>query len=279
MARECPARSCWRPARASEAGQLLRIITGLALASSAWVLIFRAPAWALVAGLVLTAILALREFFAIAEELGRHPFRIAGHASVLLWLLVPNLDRGLVSTVLPILFLSAGMLARKPVADALPSAAVTLFGVIYVAGPTLCAILLYEVSPHWLGFLAAVVACADSGALGVGRAWGRHPVAPVASPHKTWEGTLGGLLVGGLAGAGYAQAFLPGELGWLAGLALGLVLSVASQFGDLAESVMKRAASVKDSGTILPGHGGVLDRVDGLLFAAPTAYCYVTLVH
>ncbi len=258
---------------------MLRIITGLALACSGWVLIFRAPAWALVAGLVLAAVLALREFFAIAENFGRRPFRIAGHASVLLWLLVPNLDRGLVSTLLLILLLSAGILARKPVADALPSAAVTLFGVIYVAGPTLCAMLLYEVSPHWLGFLAAVVACADSGALGVGRAWGRHPVAPVVSPRKTWEGTLGGLLVGSLVGAGYAHAFLQGELGWLAGLVLGLVLSLASQFGDLAESVMKRAVSVKDSGTILPGHGGVLDRLDGLLFAAPIAYCYLILLH
>lgn len=120
--------------------------------------------------------------------------------------------------------------------------------------------------PQWLVFLLALVWAADVGAYFAGRAFGRHKLAPQVSPGKTWEGLAGGLvlalLVGG-AGAWWFAAPLPGVL------ALVALAALASVVGDLTESLFKRRAGVKDSSSLLPGHGGVLDRLDSLLAAAP----------
>jgi phosphatidate cytidylyltransferase len=122
----------------------------------------------------------------------------------------------------------------------------------------------------------------------VGRAWGRHKLAPSLSPNKTWEGTLGSvagslLVTGGLLGlaAGLAQwdstkLSYPEDVWYW--LVLAVVVNVAAQVGDLAESALKRSAGVKDSGSLLPGHGGVLDRIDALLLAAPVLW-YAQLIH
>jgi phosphatidate cytidylyltransferase len=115
----------------------------------------------------------------------------------------------------------------------------------------------------------------DSLAFFVGKAIGKHPLAPTISPKKTREGALAGLVGGILAGACIAAfATLPV---WQ-GIVLGMGVSIGSQIGDLAESAMKREAGVKDSGTLLPGHGGVLDRFDSLLFAGATVYYLQLLV-
>ncbi len=111
-------------------------------------------------------------------------------------------------------------------------------------------------------WLVIVVALTDTGAYFTGKAIGKTPFSPV-SPKKTWEGVIGGVLIATLAGAMYGVSFVSPILAVL----ISLVVSFASVFGDLFESYLKRKAGVKDSGTILPGHGGVLDRVDGYLFA------------
>ena len=116
----------------------------------------------------------------------------------------------------------------------------------------------------------------DIFALYGGRALGRHKLAPVISPKKTWEGAIAGL-VGSVAGALLAPAFFWRALPVHHAIALGLLLGVVGIAGDLAESLLKRAAEVKDSGSLLPGHGGILDRIDSLLFAAPVVYSYYAL--
>ena len=124
----------------------------------------------------------------------------------------------------------------------------------------------------WLVFLLAVVWLGDTAAYYVGRAVGRHAMAPHVSPHKTWEGAAASMLVAILVGAGFGHWSLGAPLTFAA---LAAFLNVAAQLGDLAESVVKRAAHVKDSGSLLPGHGGILDRLDAMLFAAPALWYYL----
>jgi phosphatidate cytidylyltransferase len=128
----------------------------------------------------------------------------------------------------------------------------------------------------WIFVLLAGVWAFDTGAYLVGRAIGRRPFFPWVSPKKTLEGVLGGLVVAVIAVC--LVLALAGQA-WWEGLVLGLLLGTVAQAGDLAESLLKRAAGAKDSGTLLPGHGGILDRVDSILFAAPVLVAYLGLVH
>lgn len=114
--------------------------------------------------------------------------------------------------------------------------------------------------------LLAMVAFADSAAYFVGKAWGKHRLAPSISPGKTWEGLLGGLLGGAVAGS-ISSVWVKTSL-WPI-VILGIIVAAASVVGDLTESQLKRQAGLKDSGRLIPGHGGLLDRIDGLLAAAP----------
>ncbi len=256
---------------------MTRVLTGLALAVGAWGLIFYAPVQVFVAAMVLLAILALHEFYRIAAKGGLQPLSKAGLVAALLWLLVPNLDRGFLASALALALLGAATLANLPVEKILPAAAVTTVGVLYVAGPALASILLHSASPHWLVLVVAAVAVGDSIALVVGKLFGRHQLAPVLSPQKTWEGTIASIAASVLTGTGYAALFLGGEISLAAAAVLALALNLASQVGDLVESALKRSANLKDSGSLLPGHGGLLDRLDGLLFAVPLTYGYLQL--
>jgi phosphatidate cytidylyltransferase len=123
--------------------------------------------------------------------------------------------------------------------------------------------------------LLALVWITDSLAYFVGRSLGKHPLAPAISPKKTWEGTLGGF-TGALFAAVILKLFLLEFWNWVDAIALGMIGGVGGQIGDLVESRLKRAVGVKDSGALLPGHGGILDRVDGLIVAIPLYYLYLT---
>jgi phosphatidate cytidylyltransferase len=117
----------------------------------------------------------------------------------------------------------------------------------------------------------------DSGAYLLGRAFGKHPLIPVVSPKKTVEGLIGGLAAAGLTGALTVSLFGL-DVHWVIGLLLGVVIGIVGVFGDLAESILKRQANVKDSGTLIPGHGGMLDRIDALLFTFVAGWYAATLV-
>ena len=127
---------------------------------------------------------------------------------------------------------------------------------------------------HLIFLLAGTVWCSDTGAYLVGRAFGKHQLGTPVSPRKTVEGTIGGLVVGTLIGFGLGIVLLKDTFSWLDAAFIGLLLSVLGQLGDLSASLMKRTAGVKDSGDVIPGHGGFIDRCDSLIFSTPALYYY-----
>lgn len=163
--------------------------------------------------------------------------------------------------------------ASAPVHDM----ALAFFGGVYIGwlGSTLLAI---RRLPHGAYFVALVYGCvasADSAAYFVGRQWGRHKLSPRVSPKKTWEGYAGGVVAAALFGA-VMGAFAPeSALTWAHGATLGASIGMLGTVGDLGISAIKRQVNAKDSGHLIPGHGGVLDRVDSVLVAAPVGYFYL----
>jgi phosphatidate cytidylyltransferase len=125
----------------------------------------------------------------------------------------------------------------------------------------------------WIFFLLAIVFAGDIGAFYAGSYLGRHKLCPSVSPNKTIEGSIGGLCANLLTGGVIKALFLP-TLSWPACMVMFLLIGTAGQIGDLYESVLKRSVQIKDSGTLLPGHGGILDRIDALLFASPVALIF-----
>jgi phosphatidate cytidylyltransferase len=184
--------------------------------------------------------------------------------------LVPILVLALVLAV-GILTLAGG----SPGPDSLPRAAIAVMAPIYVGLP-LGAIarvrLLY--GPEVVGVLALLVIVSDSAQYFVGRALGRRKLAPQISPGKTLEGALGGVVITAIAGATLAARWVPG-LTVPSGALLGLLVAAFGIVGDLFESLLKRGAGVKDSSALIPGHGGVLDRIDSWLFAGPVYYVFL----
>ena len=125
----------------------------------------------------------------------------------------------------------------------------------------------------WVALIMVITFSGDTGGYFAGRAFGRHKLFPRVSPKKTWEGAIGGVVLA-VVGALIVKALGLPEVGWLHAIALGILLDGFGVVGDLVESMLKRAHGVKDSGWIMPGHGGILDRVDSLLFTGPVAYAY-----
>jgi phosphatidate cytidylyltransferase len=190
---------------------------------------------------------------------------------------MPSLDMAFFLFVLGIAGLT--LWTRRPLVEALPAAGISASGLLLVAFPLTFAIRLHGLGmegPFLLLFALVITWVGDSAAYFVGRAVGKHPLAPHLSPKKTWEGTvasfLGSLLVAVLFGR-WLSAPLPHLL------AMAAVGNVAGQVGDLLESAYKRSAGAKDSGGLLPGHGGVLDRIDALILAIPVVWYYWTLVY
>jgi len=177
--------------------------------------------------------------------------------------------------------------ARRDPADGFAAWSSTAFGALYLGLLGAVAILTTQWTGgpaeeglwperRWILVLLAGVWSFDTGAYLVGRAIGRRPFLPWISPKKTLEGVLGGLVVATVV---VALVLWVSGSSPLEALVLGPLLGMVAQSGDLAESLLKRAAGVKDSGTLLPGHGGILDRVDSILFAAPVLAAWVALVH
>lgn len=151
-----------------------------------------------------------------------------------------------------------------------------LGGIAYIGGAWLCAFSLRALNPHWLLFAFLLCWAGDTAALYIGKAFGRHKLAPKISPGKTWEGAIASVAGGVLIGAIYAHYLIPA-----AALSFVLIIAaagnIAGQFGDLIESAYKRWGGVKDSGSSLPGHGGWLDRIDSSLLSVPVVYGMIAL--
>lgn len=159
------------------------------------------------------------------------------------------------------------LLHRTPITQAPAALGAIAYGTPYFGLPIASLCQLHHRDPWLVGLLVAIVWLGDTAAYYVGSAWGKHRLAPVVSPKKSWEGAIAGLAASLLATLAWSAYHL--DRVDLALLALGGITAVAAQIGDLVESIFKRASGLKDSGRILPGHGGALDRADALLFAAP----------
>jgi len=168
---------------------------------------------------------------------------------------------------------------KRALVEALPAAGISSSALLLVAFPLSFAVPLHGLGgmgPKFLLFACAITWAGDTVAYFVGRAFGKHPLAPHLSPKKTWEGAVGSM-AGSLVVAYAFSYWIKIPLGHL--LAMGAVGNVAGQMGDLLESAYKRSAGVKDSGGLLPGHGGILDRIDALILCIPVIWYYLVLVN
>jgi phosphatidate cytidylyltransferase len=270
-----------------------RILTALLLIPLVLALMFAGPLWLVTAVSAGVAVLAGWEFLGLARQVGANPPRIAVLVAILA-LFAGTYEYPDQSTAI-FGILALGLLIyctfHVPVDQVMAEASVSIFCLLY-AGLTLTAVPALRAEsngPSLVIFLLCAVWAGDIAALYVGRAWGRHKLAPALSPNKTWEGTLGSvtgslLATGALLGlAALLEMWNSTKLSyadevWWYWMALAVVVNLAAQVGDLVESALKRSARVKDSGTLLPGHGGILDRIDALLLAAPVLW-YAQLIH
>jgi phosphatidate cytidylyltransferase len=271
-----------------------RVLTALVLIPLVLLMVFLGPRWQWFFAMATAAVamLASWEFLVLAERSGASPPRIAVLVAIAA-LFVGNFQwPDQMAALLGVLCLSLLVYCTffKPVEQMMAAAATALFCLFYT-GFTLTALpALREQSngPSLVTFLFCAVWAGDIAALYVGKNLGRHKLAPSLSPNKTWEGTIGSvagsLLVTGLLLAlahwmqlhDWAALSFPEDNWYWMGLAV--LVNAAAQVGDLAESALKRSVGVKDSGTLLPGHGGVLDRIDALLLAAPVLW-YAQGIH
>jgi len=307
---------------------MTRVLTAAVLIPLVLLAVFRAPLWLfalLVAGII---VLALHEYLAIAEAAGIKPFKWLSYVIglvpiIVLWVSIlqalyfatprryaayPGVEMlrsfSTLAILAPVIF-GVPLIFRRDLRMGLASSAVGVFGVLYIAtslsllitlraDPTRSILIIFVLFSVWAGDIAAYY---------VGRSIGKHKLAPIVSPNKSWEGAIASVVASVAVAFAvihfrqqlnsyFVRNWLPGtggqifytpseslvpEVGPIHAIVLGVLTNVAAQFGDLFESALKRGAGLKDSGTLLPGHGGVLDRIDALLFAIPMVWYYANL--
>ncbi len=260
-----------------------RIVTAVILIPLVLVLILWGPLWLQMLAAWVIAELALYEYLNLADSYGlRSPRPLVLLCCTLLFAVAYWMPGFLLPAfgILALILLGICSL-RSPLNRVLGDTAAGFFGLMYVAFPLIVAPLIttQENGTAQLLFLLVVVWAGDIVALYVGRSIGRHAMAPILSPKKTWEGAAGSMLGSILAGLGvvacgthlyrHGIALLLYTQPWWYWVGMAILLNVAAQIGDLLESAIKRGAGRKDSGSLLPGHGGILDRIDSLLLALP----------
>ena len=271
-----------------------RILTAIVLIALVVALVFFAPLWTVSLFAAVVAALAAYEYRSLAQE---HSVSIplwwlVAAIAVLFYFTLPGSYRDFELPALSLLtFILFTFLAfAAPLEQVLLDTGAGLFALLYVAYPLtlLPLIKAHEDGTGLLLFLFICVWAGDIFALYIGKNFGKRKLAPRLSPNKTWEGSIASILGSVLCGMGlyYLGEYLQNTRGFTALhiaipawqiLLLAILLNIAAQLGDLIESALKRGASVKDSGTLLPGHGGILDRIDALLLAAPILW-YVLLI-
>ncbi|HUB81133.1 MAG TPA: phosphatidate cytidylyltransferase [Bryobacteraceae bacterium] len=253
-----------------------RLLTAIVLIPAIVYVVIWADWRLFLAVLMTVALLCYHEYAGIAGAYGFGRLNLMGYGAGLL-LLVWQAETWPLIAVIALVALAEAMRGHD-LSKALPRAALLLMGVIYVFGCWKAAFALRQnYSHHWLMYALLLNWAGDSGAYYAGRAFGKHRMAPRVSPKKSWEGAAASLVTSVLVGGAYLVRFVPGTP-IAVGIGLTAVANAAGQLGDLAESAIKRGASVKDSSGLLPGHGGFLDRVDSTLFTLPVVYAWLKLV-
>jgi phosphatidate cytidylyltransferase len=260
---------------------MTRILTSVvAIPILIWVVQF-APVGICISLILVAMLLALSEYFLFAEARGAGAFSWIGYAMASTILLSFYFTESHIELFFPLcsaIAMIAALISRRDFGRALEATAFTVFGAWYLGG-----LMGYLVGVRMIGsggelgadllmMLLVVVWAGDTFAYLFGRWIGKHKLAEV-SPNKTWEGSIAGFIFSILAALGCHYLFIQ-QLAPIHAAILGALVGITGQIGDLCESLLKRSASIKDSGSILPGHGGMLDRIDSLLFGAPTIYYY-----
>lgn len=257
---------------------MVRILSALVLIAVVFTAVWFLPPLATLALALTAAGLAFLEYAALAAQMGAKVFVLPGLAATLAAaaaMALPDvpLDVVLATAVVAIGSLSVGQ--GHPAPERLVETAASLFPVLYLGIPLgALAAVRASAGREALLLLVAVVAISDTGQFYSGRLFGRTPLAPRISPKKTVEGAIGGLVVGTVGALAIGRWWLPDVPSALAA-AMGAALVALGIIGDLFESLLKRSAGVKDSGHLIPGHGGLLDRIDSWLFAAPVYYVFL----
>ncbi len=292
-----------------------RVLTAVVLIPLVLLVVFKAPLWLFALAVAGVVVLSIHEYLNIIKGYGIEPIVRLTYAAALLMIAVllvnnepqfilrfPILSWRLRSfPILPLLPLIFGipLVFRRSMQMVFPAAGSSAFAVIYLAlslglliplrhNPQSKFLVIFALFSVWGG---------DTAAYYVGRSIGRYKLAPVVSPKKTWEGAIASVIASALIAvvvfhfrealnglfvsepAMYTQLSLRADekIPSLSIILIGVITNVAAQFGDLFESVLKRGANIKDSGSLLPGHGGILDRIDALLFAIPVVWYYANL--
>lgn len=256
-----------------------RVLTAAVLIPLVLGLIFWAPHRGVRLALTLVALLCLSEFLKLAAHYRAQPMRVAAYLAGA-WVVAAELPVGAPFFLcITLLLMTLALRGDRKPDSTLLSVAATLFGVVYTAVPFRLAAEIHAQpsGPHWLFYVLLINWVGDSAAYYVGRSVGKHQLAPLVSPNKTWEGAMASVVAGAVVGTLYLRHFIPAGPAVGFAVALSVAVNVAAQVGDLAESALKRGAGVKDSGSILPGHGGILDRLDGVLFSVPVVFFAVML--
>lgn len=253
---------------------MTRILTSMLLVPFGIASVFFTPPAVFLAIVCGLAFACHREYCRLSEAQGVPSWQWPTLALGLGLLVTPRLE---LAYVLPLAVLCLGLSLRIPdFKTGFASAGSLLLGLFYVFGGWRAAVELHSLSPHWLFFSLAINWAGDVTALYVGRTWGKHKLAPRVSPAKSVEGSLGSIVASTLFGCLYLPYIFPGlNLGLAA--TYSILGNIAGQLGDLAESALKRGAGMKDSGAMLPGHGGWLDRLDSSLFSMPMVYALLCL--
>jgi phosphatidate cytidylyltransferase len=265
------------PSRGAALGR--RLLSTLVLLPLFVWMVVDGPVWVFGAVMVLAGALGQWEFTGMFERAGVRTFRRLGllGGTVLTASFALPISERLTFTAVLIALLGAGLLRREPGRTAWEPVAVTLLGIGYVNWLLGYTFWLRDLDSgvEWILLLVSVTWLGETAAYVVGSTLGHHKLAPTISPRKTVEGAVAQLVVSVLAPLGARASFFPG-LSIESAIVVGLLLGVAGQIGDLIESCIKRSAGTKDTGRLIPGHGGVLDRVDSLLVNTPVLFYYAT---
>jgi phosphatidate cytidylyltransferase len=251
-----------------------RVLTALVLFPLITYVVLWSPSWTVLAVTAVVALLCFYEYSGIAAAYQPGSAGPLGYAAGLLILVLPGDGPALLIVVAVAVIALSLALRAADLRAGIVRAAFLLLGVVYVFGCWRFAPLLAAQNRYWLLYALVLNWIGDIGAYYIGRSLGRHKLAPIVSPGKSWEGAAASLAASLIFGFFFLHWAIPSVSPVIA-LALTAAANVAGQFGDLCESALKRGAGVKDSGTLLPGHGGWLDRVDSTLFTLPVVYWYI----
>jgi len=278
-----------------------RVLTAVVLIPFVVVLVLYGSTAVVAVGTGVFMVLALLEYFALGEAIGWRAhrawtifcalallflqwlpsvlragdfggFSVPAELRWMVYRIIPRPEEAFLLFVLGIAVIT--LFTRRPLVETLPAAGISASALLLVAFPLTYAVRLHgwgEYGPWLLLFALVITWAGDTAAYFAGRAFGQHLLAPHLSPKKTWEGSLAGLAASIVVGVIF-ERWLHAPWAFLIGMAV--AGNIAGQIGDLLESAYKRSAGVKDSGAMLPGHGGVLDRIDALILAFPVVWYY-----